>query len=171
MDLGATICTPRQPACALCPWNTACAAGARGDAETYPRKTRARTGPLRRGAAFVVRRADGAVLLRTRAATGLLAGMSEVPTTDWMPQFDEDSALTHAPKLTGVRSEAINWLRIPGLVAHTFTHFPLELVVFAAEVPASAKPPRGTRWSVAGDLPGEALPSVMRKVLAHALGR
>src|SRR5258705_1087223 len=67
MDLGATICTPKKPACALCPWMEHCAARRRGDAETFPRKAPKKTGRLRRGVAFVAVRADGAVLVRTRA--------------------------------------------------------------------------------------------------------
>ena len=93
MDLGATICTPKTPACALCPWNESCAAFARGDAETFPRRVPKREGTLRRGAAFVARRADGFVLLRTRPAKGLLGGMTEVPTTEWTKDFDERGAL------------------------------------------------------------------------------
>ena len=59
MDLGATVCTPRKPACALCPWTQGCAARRRGDAESFPRKAPRREGRLRRGAAYVVVRADG----------------------------------------------------------------------------------------------------------------
>ncbi|HEY7945622.1 MAG TPA: A/G-specific adenine glycosylase, partial [Casimicrobiaceae bacterium] len=66
MDLGATICTPKKPACVLCPWNEACVARARGEQELYPCKAPKREGRLRRGAAFVAVRADGSVLLRTR---------------------------------------------------------------------------------------------------------
>src|SRR5690242_13907253 len=62
MDLGATICTPRTPACALCPWNAACVARARGEAELFPLRAPKREGQLRRGAAFVVRRTDDCVL-------------------------------------------------------------------------------------------------------------
>src|SRR5581483_9350928 len=69
MDLGATICTPRKPACALCPLNEGCAARARGDQETFPRKAPKKPGKLRRGAAFVVTRGDE-ILLRTRAEKG-----------------------------------------------------------------------------------------------------
>src|SRR5271154_6233354 len=58
MDLGASICTPKKPACALCPLNGDCAARARGDQETYPRKAAKKSGALRRGAAFVVTRGD-----------------------------------------------------------------------------------------------------------------
>ena len=98
MDLGATICTPKTPACALCPWNESCAAYARGDAETFPRRVPKREGALRRGAAFVARRADGFVLLRTRPEKGLLGGMTEVPTTEWTKDFDESVALKSAPR-------------------------------------------------------------------------
>ena len=67
MDLGATICTPKKPACVLCPFMAACAARVRGDPETFPRKTKKREGRLRRGAAFVAVRADGHLLVRRRA--------------------------------------------------------------------------------------------------------
>src|SRR5690349_12124322 len=98
MDLGATICTPRRPACALCPWNERCAAHARGEAELFPRRAPKREGQLRRGAAFVARRDDDRVLLRTRPARGLLGGMAEVPTTAWAADFDDSQALAAAPR-------------------------------------------------------------------------
>jgi A/G-specific adenine glycosylase len=173
MDLGATICTPKRPACALCPWSAACMAHGRGDPERFPRKAKTRVGRLRRGAAFVAMRPDGAVLVRTRAATGLLGGMTEVPTTDWTPDFEEATALAQAPRLAGPRAlakTAGGWRRMPGVVTHVFTHFPLELVVFVTRVPAASIAPAGTRWSPAAELPGEAFPNLMRKVIAHALG-
>src|SRR5471032_2563473 len=77
MDLGATICSPKRPACALCPWNESCLAFARGDQETFPRKAPKREGTLRRGAAYVALRADRRVLLRTRPEKGLLGAMTE----------------------------------------------------------------------------------------------
>jgi A/G-specific adenine glycosylase len=167
MDLGATICTPKTPACALCPWNESCAAFARGDAETFPRRVPKREGHLRRGAAFVARRADGFVLLRTRPAKGLLGGMTEVPTTEWLRDFDENGAIKGAPRFT-VR-QSVKWRRTAGIVRHVFTHFPLELIVYVAEVPARTAAPKGARWVKIAELAGEALPSLMRKVLAHAL--
>jgi len=163
MDLGATLCTPKKPACALCPWREPCAARARGDAETFPRKAEKRAGRLRRGAAFVVVRADGRLLVRTRPAKGLLGGMTEVPTSDWTHDFDAADALAAAPRLAGAR-----WRRVPGVVTHVFTHFPLELTVHTARVGASAKPLAGTRWVALADIADEALPNVMRKVVAHA---
>ena len=104
MDLGATICTPKKPACALCPWNASCAARARGDAETFPRHTPKREGALRRGAAFVAHRADGFFLVRTRPAKGLLGGMTEVPTTEWVQDFDEGKALECAPRFSSSKA-------------------------------------------------------------------
>jgi len=164
MDLGATLCSPKKPACTLCPWSDACAAHARRDAETFPRKAGKRAGKLRRGAAFVALRADGRILLRTRPAKGLLGGMTEVPTSEWTEEFDADRARKAAPRLTGAR-----WQRVPGMVTHTFTHFPLELAVHVAKVTKTAKAPAGMRWVALTDLAEEALPSVMRKVVAHAV--
>jgi A/G-specific adenine glycosylase len=166
MDLGATICTPVKPACALCPWMADCAARLRGDPQTFPRKAPKREGKLRRGAAFVVVRADGCVLLRSRPPKGLLGGMTEVPTTAWSHDFDDTQATQEAPRLSRATPK---WKRLPGVVTHVFTHFPLELVVCAAEVPRGAGAPDGARWVAIDKLPDEALPTVMRKVLAHAL--
>jgi A/G-specific adenine glycosylase len=166
MDLGATICSPKNPACALCPWNESCAARTRGDAETFPRRLPKREGELRRGAAFVARRADGYMLVRTRPAKGLLGGMTEVPTSTWSHDFEEHEALQSAPLFA--RAKGVSWRRIPGIVRHVFTHFPLELSVYAAELPTRTPAPAGMRWVPLEHIGGEALPSLMRKVISHA---
>jgi len=165
MDLGAAICTPKNPACMHCPWMKHCRASLRGDPGSFPRRAPKRQGQVRRGAAFVLRRADDAILLRRRASNGLLGGMMEVPTSPWTADFDASNALAHAPRVQGIRP---SWQRVSGLVAHTFTHFPLELFVYRATVGARTPAPSGTRWVVMDEIAGEALPSVMRKVLAHA---
>jgi A/G-specific adenine glycosylase len=164
MDLGATLCTPKKPACALCPWMGGCTARARGDAEFFPRKAAKREGKLRRGAAFVVVRADGHLLVRTRPTKGLLGGMTEVPTSAWTHDFDADAALADAPRLPRA-----TWRRVPGVVRHVFTHFPLELAVHVARVAASAKAQADMRWIAMGEITDAAFPNVMRKVIAHAL--
>jgi A/G-specific adenine glycosylase len=169
MDLGATICTPKKPACSLCPWNDACAAHGRGQPEIFPIRTPKAAGRLRCGAAFVALRADGCVLVRARPAKGLLGGMTEVPTSAWSHDFDEVTAIDDAAALFAAGREAIRWRRLPGAVSHTFTHFPLELAVYVAEIPREMRAPAGTRWVALGALGGEALPSVMRKVVAHAI--
>ncbi|HSI41648.1 MAG TPA: A/G-specific adenine glycosylase [Xanthobacteraceae bacterium] len=161
MDLGATLCTPRRPACALCPWSDACRARAEGTPERYPAKSPKAARPLRRGIAFLARRADGAVLARSRPLKGLLGGMTEVPSTPWQADVLGDAA-AHAPLKA-------RWRALPGAVAHVFSHFALELAVWRADVPLSAAAPPGHRWVPAAALDGEAFPSVMRKVLAHGL--
>src|ERR1700756_4722929 len=131
MDLGASICTPKKPTCALCPLNGDCVSRARADQETFPRKAPKKTGALRRGAAFVVRR-GGELLVRSRPEKGLLGGMTEVPTSDWLAAHDDKAALKQAPVVSGVA----RWHRKAGVVTHVFTHFPLELVVYTAKVSA-----------------------------------
>jgi len=167
MDLGATVCTPKQPACMLCPWRAACAAHRLGEPARYPRRSAKPEGRLRRGAAFVVVRQDGFVLVRTRPANGLLGGMTEVPTTAWTHGFDAGTALGGAPQSPSWPATA-RWRRCPGIVTHTFTHFPLELVVYRLNLPPVTAAPDGMRWVAVGELDGEALPNLMRKVLAHA---
>jgi A/G-specific adenine glycosylase len=164
MDLGSSICTPKKPACALCPLNDGCAARARGDQETFPRKAAKKTGALRRGAAFVVARGNE-LLVRTRVEKGLLGGMTEVPGSNWIAAQDDKAALKQAPVLKDIP----RWHRKVGIVTHVFTHFPLELVVYTATVPARTRAPAGMRWVPVATLKDEALPNVMRKVIAHGL--
>jgi A/G-specific adenine glycosylase len=164
MDLGASICSPKRPACALCPFSEDCQARARGDQETFPRKAPKKTGTLRRGAAFVVTR-GAELLVRSRPEKGLLGGMTEVPGSEWLAGQQDDAALAQAPKLSG----APRWHRRGGVVTHVFTHFPLELVVYTAQVPARTRAPSGMRFVPVATLADEALPNLMRKVIAHGL--
>jgi len=171
MDLGATICTPKRPACGICPWIDSCAARLRGDQETFPRKPQKTEGKLRRGAAFVLLREDDHILLRTRAAKGLLASMTEVPGSEWSAEYKEKDALQFAPP-AGAPSRsgktADGWKKLPGVVRHVFTHFPLELTIYCARVARKTRAPEGMRFVALSALDAEALPSVMRKVIAHA---
>lgn len=168
MDLGATICTPRKPVCGVCPWMDRCEARRRGEPEAFPRKARKIPAKLRRGAAFVLLRADNAVLVRDRPPRGLLGGMTEVPTTPWSHDFDHERALDHAPRL-GAR--LLRWRRLPCAVTHVFTHFPLELAVHVARAPARTRAPQGMRFLPLAEIADAAFSSVMRKVLALALGK
>jgi A/G-specific adenine glycosylase len=116
------------------------------------------------------KRTDDFILVRTRPAKGLLGGMTEVPTTAWSKEFEESQALDDAPVFSRAQSrKPLAWRRIAGMVRHVFTHFPLELSVYLADVPASTPAPEGTRWVRISALADEALPSLMRKVVAHAL--
>jgi A/G-specific adenine glycosylase len=165
MDLGATICTPKAPRCGRCPWITNCRGQARGDPEEFPKKPARKKGQMRFGAAFVALRADGAVLVRTRASAGLLGGMSEVPGSAWAHELNKDQALAAAPRWESRRTR---WHCVSGVVSHVFTHFALELVVYTARVPQRIAAPQGSRWIKAAELASEPFPTLMRKVLTHA---
>ena len=162
MDLGATLCTPKSPSCILCPFNGKCIAQKRGDAETFPRKTPKKEGQLRRGAAFIVLRDDGALLVRTRPDKGLLGGMTEVPGTEWSADFNSRTALASAPI-------DADWKKLRGHVRHVFTHFPLELTIYVARCGKRKSAPQGARFIPLTALEQEALPSVMKKAIEFAL--
>lgn len=164
MDLGATICSPRSPACAICPWRSCCTANALGLQADLPRRAPKAQKPTRRGVAYWAVAADGAVLLRRRVESGLLGGMMEVPSTEWHEEGgDVKAAIASAPV------EA-DWKPIAGLVRHTFTHFHLELTVVAATVSESAASEIGGVWCPAGQFADYALPTVMKKVVRLAAG-
>jgi A/G-specific adenine glycosylase len=162
MDLGATLCTPKKPKCVLCPWRDSCSARAAGIAEDLPARRAAGEKPVRRGVAFWAMRADGAVLLRRRPEKGLLGGMMEVPSTEWRADaWNIADAKAAAP----VRAR---WRVLPGAVRHTFTHFHLEITVMTGAVAAQITD--GGVWVAPGGLKDHALPSVMKKIIAHAGG-
>ncbi|MEO3386088.1 A/G-specific adenine glycosylase [Mesorhizobium sp. CAU 1741] len=160
MDLGATICSPRRPSCMLCPLNTHCQALRTGDPERFPIKAGKKEKPLRRGAAFVAVRDDGAVLLRKRPDSGLLASMAEPPTSAWTARLDGGTDADAAPF-------AAAW-RPAGTIRHVFTHFELLLDVFRADGVTRSAPP-GCWWSPPREIAGEALPTVMKKAIEAAI--
>jgi A/G-specific adenine glycosylase len=152
MDLGATICTPRAPACAICPLSDLCAGRAAGLAAELPRKAPKAAKPLREGTLWLAR-APGAWLMERRAPRGLLGGTLGLPGDGW------DGAGGPAP------------LDCPwhpaGEVRHTFTHFHLTARVLVADLPAPLPALRGT-WLAAEAVRPDDLPTVMAK--AFALG-
>ncbi len=162
MDLGSGICTSRRPLCALCPLMAGCEARKAGTQEHFPVRKRKDQKPTRRGAAFVVLRADGAVLVRTRPPTGLLGGMLEVPGTAWsvMPSLPATAA--------GAPFDAA-WRLAAQAAGHVFTHFRLELSVFVAHAPPDVKTPKDCQWLTRDRLHTAALPTAMKKVIAVAL--
>lgn len=154
MDLGATICTPRNPACGICPWRDPCAARIAGTAAELPKKTPKKKVPTRKGIAYVVRREDGAWLLETRPDSGLLGGMLGFPTTDW-----NDTPEANPPL------EA-DWTTLNDQARHTFTHFHLELTILTAVVGNHVSPERGF-FIYHNDFDAKSLPTAMRKVFAQ----
>jgi len=117
--------------------------------------------PVRHGTAFWLRRDDGAVLLRRRPEDGLLGGMMEVPGTPWEETApDVSAARLHAPARA-------RWSPLPGEVRHTCTHFHLRLTVMTARLRVRANP-EGV-WAHPDDFTDYALPTLMKKVVRHAL--
>ena len=170
MDLGATVCTPKSPSCVLCPWQTPCMARKLGIAADLPRKTPKKPRPVRRGVCFWLTRPDGAILLRRRPEKGLLGGMMEVPSTPWLDnRWDREDAHAHAPATV----TKTKWHALPGSVTHTFTHFHLELSVEAAPVTerraSRAAENEDLFWVHLEAMGDHAIPSVMRKVVKHAV--
>ena len=157
MDLGASLCAPRNPQCLICPLSEVCRANLLGDPQSFPRKTPKMPRLLRRGAAFYIARPDGAILVRTRPDKGLLGGMTELPGSAWSVTFSADAALDFAPVALSF-SQA-------GSVSHVFTHFALELAVFIGSAPSDMPAPQTYRWVLPEQIEAEAWPSIMRKVL------
>jgi A/G-specific adenine glycosylase len=160
MDIGATVCRPRNPACGLCPLAQDCAAFQAGVSEAYPRRAEAKARPRRQGAVFFARRSDGAFLARRRPPHGLLASTLELPGTLWTAEGPGEAVHGAAPVVA-------HWRRLSGEVEQVFTHFALKLTVYAAEFEGGA--PAGCCW-VGSDAVGEAgFSSMMRKAVTHAL--
>jgi A/G-specific adenine glycosylase len=101
------------------------------------------------------------ILLRRRPPKGLLGGMHEPPMSPWEKDFP-DAPFDHAPLKAKYR-------KLPGLVHHGFTHFELELQVYRVDGIAPAKANGAGEWASLDALATFALPSVMRKVIDHAL--
>jgi A/G-specific adenine glycosylase len=161
MDLGSSVCLVGKPKCLVCPISGGCQALAQGIAADLPARSPKRARPLRHGAVFWVLRRDGSVLLRRRAEEGLLGGMMEFPSTEWRARpWGPAEALAAAPL-------SAKWMALPGLVRHGFTHFELELRVFTGRARAN----QAGVWCQIDKLSEMALPTLMKKVANHALGK
>lgn len=160
MDLGATICTPKRPVCSLCPFNGACQALAAHDPERFPVKAAKKDKPIRQGAAFVAVNDEGEIFLRRRVESGLLGGMTEVPTTGWTARIDGETGMEAAPF-------PAEWQQA-GTVTHVFTHFELRLSIWRAKS-VSQNDNHDGWWEPVTNLEEQALPTVMKKAIAQAI--
>ena len=157
MDFGATLCTPKSPACTICPIGNACAARAAGTQTLYPKRLAKKALPQRYGTMAIVERSDGAVLVRTRPSKGMLGGMTEFVGSGWS---------TEPPGPTGFPKMLID-LVARGRVDHVFTHFALQLAVYTGRL-SNDDAPDDYRWASARQLLREPIPAVFAKVLAAA---
>ncbi|MEL7280077.1 MAG: A/G-specific adenine glycosylase [Pseudomonadota bacterium] len=158
MDLGATICTPKNPACGICPWQQPCVARSEGIQADLPRKTPKKPKPTRLGIAYVARRADGAWLLEQRPDKGLLGGMLGWPGSDW------NDAPAPRPPIKA------NWQTLSEEARHTFTHFHLRLRIEVTTLSLDAAP-TGGHFVAEHEFRPAQLPTVMRKVFDLARHR
>jgi A/G-specific adenine glycosylase len=154
MDLGSGICTPKSPKCLLCPLAPDCAARAKSDPATYPRRLPKRAKPQRFGTIFLLHDDDRVLLVR-RPDKGLLGGMRAFPTGLWN---DEAPGLADAPVAT-------EWQPIDAEVTHVFTHFALRCALVRGTWDGQSSV-EGEWWPIA-DLDSAGLPTVFAKAIKH----
>jgi A/G-specific adenine glycosylase len=166
MDLGAGICTPKSPDCPRCPLEQKCAARAGGIAHLLPRRAPKALKPHRSGTAFWLETQDGYFLARTRPLNGLLGGMAEIPSTPWTSEHMPERDIAASAPLP------IDWQPVAGVVTHTFTHFHLTMAIRAAGIAhgdAAQLPDDNWFWVKKTEAGAYAFPSVMKKLIGHAL--
>lgn len=153
MDLGATVCTPRNPSCSVCPWNECCKGYSLGIQSTLPRKAPKKIKPTRFGYAFTVRGPSKEWGLERRPDKGLLGGMEGVLTSEWLDEYPVFSP----PFLS-------NWT-FKGEIKHTFTHFHLFLKVYESEPLDISHWPNSLRVISDQEMNNLGIPTLMRKVV------
>jgi len=157
MDLGATICTARNPACGICPLRSDCAAFLTADPAAFPVKAAKKSKPHRLGHGWWIERPDGHVWLVRRPAKGLLGGMRAFPSSDWNATPDA------TPPIAG------RWIRLAEPVAHVFTHFSLALTVHVAHVAQDSMPPGEGEWWPLARIGEAGLPTLFRRAAEAAM--
>ncbi len=159
MDLGATVCKPRQPLCESCPLQTSCVSFAQKRQHDIPYKKEKPPKPTRYGKAFLIRDANGKLLLQKRPEKGLLANMMEVPSTSWSSDLDE----VHQSFEDLCGDGKITPLEVT--VKHTFTHFHLELEVYYGGPRDFTKQCESATWVASSELSQHPLPTLMKKII------
>ncbi len=153
MDLGSSLCVPRNPQCLLCPLRTFCAAHREGRAEAYPVKAPKKDKPRRLGLVWWLERADGHVWIERREDKRMLGGMAGLPDSGW------DKAIGRkTPPMPG------DWTTLNRAVDHIFTHFRLTLTVQRLRVPADAAPESPGQWWPLDRIGEAGLPTLFAKV-------
>ncbi len=149
MDLGAMICTPKNPDCKACPLKRRCKGHKSGMPETYPKRQAKVERPVRNAHIFVITNSKGEIFLTRRPQKGLLGGMLGLPTSEWCEG-----------KLTARKPFAAKWQKGDKTIRHTFTHFHLDMIVWQTR---KENPPLEGRFYPQREIKN--LPTVFRKVL------
>jgi A/G-specific adenine glycosylase len=165
MDLGATICIPKNPRCLLCPLMKICEAQKNGTQDLRPvLKAKKATPHYVHAAAVVVER--GRVLLAKRPAGGLLGGMWEFP--NGRVEADPAEGLTKAINAAynlRVRIERSRNEEALGVIQHAYTHFKITVHAFRCE-PVSIPKTENLEWVKIADLNDYPMGKVDRQIAA-----
>lgn len=163
MDLGATICVPRSPSCEKCPFQSTCKARALGIAAELPVKNKKPIRPQKYTIAYILKREDGAILLRKRPEKGLLGGMMAVPTSEWqLEKIDNKNIEKSAPFVT-------YWKSLKSKISHSFTHFDLEVMPYYGNICTQKAEALEGDWVFPHQLKQYALPKLFKKIIETSL--
>jgi A/G-specific adenine glycosylase len=173
MELGATVCVPREPRCLLCPLRGSCEARARGLERELPRIGAKKPPREVSRAALVARDARGAVLLARRKPDGLFGGMWEPPSID---ASADDDASALAPRFAAtLGSLRVTALEHIGSITHVLTHRKMHVDILSARVsdPQSrALSPIGSHeydaLDFVTDIKSRGITTLAKKILARA---
>jgi A/G-specific adenine glycosylase len=157
MDFGATLCTPRRPACVVCPLQTDCTARIQGRQDELPTPRPSKTLPHRHAVVLALRDSEGRVLLQRRAPVGVWASL-------WsLPQFDDEAAADAWVSRNAADATDVMWLDD---IAHGFSHYHLTLRPRLHRVADTARiADDATAWVAPGDLPSLGIPAPIRALL------
>jgi len=160
MDLGAGLCTVRNPQCLLCPVREHCAAQAQGRAEAFPVKAPKKDKPHRHGIVWWLEREDGHVWIERRADKRMLGGMAGLPGSSWDTRGKEGEG---APPVAG------EWTTLNRPVEHVFTHFRLTVTVQRLLCASNIQPEGAGQWWPLDTISEAGLPTLFAKVVKTAM--
>ena len=172
MDLGATVCTPRNPSCGQCPWQSHCAAYAAGDPAAYPVKDAPRELPFQVIGVGVVLNAAGQVLIDQRLNEGLLGGLWEFPGGKQEP--GEAIEATIARELTEELAIAVEVGEELISLEHAYSHKRLRFVVHLCNWVSGEPQPlacQQVRWVGPSELANYPFPAANARIIEALLAR
>lgn len=167
MDLGATVCRPKNPSCETCPVSQFCTLSGAENVQNYPKKTPKKPKKQLKAHVFWVKNTkNNTVLIQKRPEKGLLGNMMEFPSTTWSTENSHED-------LDGLMHKNIG--QKLGEIIHIFTHIRLELTVWKVneiellQLENELNFYGNHQWVDVGELDNYALPSLMQKVRKLAL--
>ena len=142
MDLGALICTPKNPQCLLCPWQAECRSRGEADLEAIPYKKQLAK-PLKQGNVYIIQNSHHQVFIRKRTQKGLLSGLYEFP-------WSEEKLFSELPQQDTQKE-----------ITHVFTHFKLVLHIYKIQTEQMSEP---GQWVERENLSNYPFSTLMKKV-------